>query len=133
MEGKAWPQDLDKPKCQQLGKTVGLILRMCEPTFGSGRVVMWDSGFCALKGIVELKKRGAHSSALTKKRRCGPKRVPGDAVKEHFDNKPVGSAGAWGGALDEVPFCLFGMKEPDCVMMLMSACGALERASTPNR
>jgi hypothetical protein len=91
------------------------------------------SRFGSMAGIVELKKRGVCSSALVKKRRCWPKCAPSDAVKEHFNNKPVGSADTWGGALDEVPFCLFGVKEPDCVVMLMSAHGALERASAPKQ
>jgi hypothetical protein len=41
--------------------------------------------------------------------------------------------GAWGGALDEVPFHLFGVKEKDHVPMLVSAHGALERASAPKQ
>jgi hypothetical protein len=77
MEGKARPRDPEKPAHELLGKAVGLMLRMCEPTFGSGRVVTWNSGFCVLKGIVELKKRGVCASALVKKPRHWPKRVPG--------------------------------------------------------
>jgi hypothetical protein len=54
---------------------------------------------------------GSSASALVKKGRHWPKHAPGDAVKEHFNNQPVGSVGAWGGASDEVPFHPFGVKD----------------------
>ena len=40
---------------------------MLEPIIGIGNVVVLDSAFCVLKGIVELKKHGVYASALIKK------------------------------------------------------------------
>ncbi len=40
-----------------LGKTVGLMLRCLRSYFTLGKYVVLDSGFCILKGIIELKKR----------------------------------------------------------------------------
>ena len=36
------------------GKTVGPMLRMCEPTFSTGKYVGIGSGFCVSKGIPDL-------------------------------------------------------------------------------
>ena len=55
-----------KPKYNNHGNTVGLLLQILEPLFTRGSVVALDSGFCVLKGIIELKKRGVYVSALIK-------------------------------------------------------------------
>ena len=64
VEGKDSP---DKKEYEGLGKTVGVLLRLTKPIHHSGRVVILDSGFCVLKGIVELRKKGVFSSAVIKK------------------------------------------------------------------
>jgi len=48
-------------------KTAGLLLRLCEPIFGTCHVVVLDSGFCVLEAILELAKKGVFASALVKK------------------------------------------------------------------
>ena len=67
IEGKDSPSEI-MPKFNNQGKTVGLLLHVLEPVFGRGNVVILDSGFCVLKGIVELKKWGVYASALIKKK-----------------------------------------------------------------
>ena len=71
IEGKDSPSEII-PKYNNLGKTVGLLLHVLEPIFARGNVVILDSGFCMLKGIVELKKRGVYASTLIKSRSIGP-------------------------------------------------------------
>ena len=122
MEGKDAPSQL-VPKFNNLGKTVGLLLQVLEPIFGKGNMVVLDSGFCVLKGIVELKKRGVYASALIKKQKYWPKYIKGDAIKEYFDDKDVGDCDSWKGNMDEVPFHVYAMKEPDYVMSPMSTYG----------
>jgi hypothetical protein len=85
--------------------------------------VVLDSGFCVLKGIIELKKMGVYASALIKKRRYWPKDVNGDAIASYFDDKDVGHSDALPGEIDGVRYHLFCMKEPDYVMSLMSTYG----------
>jgi len=41
--------------------------------------------------------------------------------------KDVGDVDAWQGVLDNIPFHVFAMKEPDYVMQLMSTYGTNER------
>ena len=86
-----------------------------------------DSGFCVLQAHVELKKCGVYAHALIMKRRYWPKYVPGEAIKEHFRDKEVGSVDALKGQLDGVPFHLYAMKEPDYTMMIMSTYGTLNK------
>ena len=68
---------------------------------------MLDSGFCVLKALVELKKKGVFAHALIKKRRYWPRHVPRDHIIAHFTNEEVGKADAIKGVLDDVPFYLF--------------------------
>ena len=76
---------------QKLSKTVGLMLRMCKTIFGSGKAVVFDSGFCVAKGVVKLEARGAYGGALVKKRRYWPRNVPGDDIDKHFEGKGMGA------------------------------------------
>jgi hypothetical protein len=68
VEGKDHPHQLGPRKEHaELGKAVGLMLRMCEPIYGKGKAVVLDSGFCVAKGIVALKAKGVYTGALIKK------------------------------------------------------------------
>ena len=55
-----------------MGKTGGLLLRLCESIFHTGKVVILDSGICVLSGIIVLKKMGVYALALIKSRDTGP-------------------------------------------------------------
>ena len=114
VEGEDAPHAVEDP-----GNTVGLLLQILEPIFASGSVVVWDSGFCVLKGIIELKKRGLYASALIKKCCYWPKYIKGDDIKSQFDDKDVGNCDAWRGQMDEVDFHVYAMKEPNYVMSIM--------------
>ena len=126
VEGKDAPPERPAPEFESLGgKTVGLLLRLTKALWATGKVVILDSGFCVLRGIIELKKKGVFGAALIKKRRYWPKHIPGDAVKAHFEDRAIGDADAWAGEMDGVPFHVYAMKEPDYTMMLMSTYGTL--------
>ena len=61
----------------ELVRTVGLMLRMCEPLFSTGKCVVVDSVFCVANVIVELASKGVYVGSLIKKRWYCPKSVPG--------------------------------------------------------
>ena len=63
--------------------------------------------------------------ALAKKRRYWPLYVPGDAIDRRMQDAPVGSTDALKGKIDNVPYNIFFMKEPDYTMKLMSTYGGL--------
>lgn len=128
VEGKDHPVQLGPPTFDDLGgKTVGLLIRLTEKLWHSGKVVVLDSGFCVLKGLIQLRQKGVFAAAVIKKRRYWPKYIKGDEIRQHFDNQQVGDANALAGTLNGVPFHLFAMKEPDYVMTLMSTYGTMER------
>ena len=89
MEGKDRPTELGKNKWEELGKTIGLILQMCEPIFSTGKCVVIDSGFCGSKGVTALLDFGVYAAALIKKQKYFPKGVPGDAIDEYFADKDI--------------------------------------------
>ena len=47
VEGKDRPKEIQKVEFEEKGKTSGLFLRLCKPLFGTGKVVILDSGLCA--------------------------------------------------------------------------------------
>lgn len=126
VEGKDAPPQIEVPHAEH-GKTTGLLLRMLSNVFWTGKYVVLDSGFCVLKAIIELRKMGVFACALIKKRMCWPIGVPGDAMQRRFDRPEVrvGDVDAISGKLDDVPYYLWGMKEPDYVMMMMATGGPL--------
>ena len=126
VEGKDTPREWAKPKFHLIGKTAGLLLRLCEEIFGTGKIVILDSGFCVLQAIIELKKMGVYASALVKKRRYWPKHVKGDDIAEYFEEKEFGSSERLPGVLDGEKFDLFCMKDVGYVMTLMSTYGSLQ-------
>ena len=59
------------------------------------------------------------------KRRYWLKHIPGEDIIAHFMDKPIGAADAIKGELDGMPFYIFGMKESDYIMQIMSTYGTL--------
>jgi hypothetical protein len=123
----------DKPDAHALeyddlgGRTVGLLFHLTSSAiWNTGKLlVILDSGFCVLKALIELKKKGVYASALIKKQHFWPKGIDGDDIAHQFVNKPVGTTDRLSGICENVNFDVFAMKEPDYVMMLMSPYGAL--------
>ena len=48
----------------RLRNTVSLLLRMYKTIVGTGKVLILDSGFCVLNGLIQLMKRGFYAGAL---------------------------------------------------------------------
>ena len=71
---------------------VSLMLRMCEPIFGTGNAVVLGSSFCVDKCITEVYAKGVYTGALIKKRSYFTKGVLWDLVDTHFHVKEVGDA-----------------------------------------
>jgi len=90
VEGKDQPPEKPKEFSREHTKTVATVLRLAKPLFGTGTVIIMDSGFCVLKVIIALLSFGVYLSALIKKRRYWPKDVPGDDIGEHFNDRVAG-------------------------------------------
>ena len=109
------------------GKDDGFVASCYEAIHHQAKVVVLDSGFCVLKGLIELRKLGVFAASVVKKRRYWPRYVDGEGIKALFGTKDIGDVDALGGTLDGVPFHLFCMKEPDYVMTMMSTYGTNTR------
>jgi hypothetical protein len=102
---------------------------MTSSIHGTGKVVIMDSGFCVLDGLLELKRVGVFGSALIKKRRYWAKHINGDEVCDHFKDSPVGHCDARYGVKDGKSFYIYRMKEPDYVMMMMATYGNMDEVA----
>jgi len=128
VEGKDHPKEMPEPRHNRDENN-----RLHDTTYTPSRKVLYfgfwcilDSGFCVLAGIILLAHWVVYASAVIKKRRYWPKYIKGDEIKAHFANKPVGSFDALPGTLNGILFHLYGMKEEDYIMSLMSTYGTDE-------
>ena len=71
VEGRDNPIPMGRPEFETSPnmKMVGLMLTLTSVQWSTGMSVIMDSGFCVLKGPLEMRKRGVYGSALIKKRR----------------------------------------------------------------
>ena len=124
VEGKDRPTELGKKKWEELGKTVGLMLQICEPIFSTGKCVVLDSDFCVSKGITALLEFGFYAAALIKKRKYWLKGVLGDTIDEYFADKDITHVDMLEAITEEGPegkaFNIFCFKEPEYVMKIMA-------------
>ena len=120
VERKDKPKERGRDKYHEYGKTGSLLLRLCILLFMTGNVVIPDSGFCVLLDVIALKKMGVFSAALINKRRDWPLYVKGEEIKAHFEDAPVGDSHILPVEINGAKFDLFGLKEVDYVMKLMS-------------
>ena len=130
MEVKDRPIELGNKKWEELGKTVGFMLRMCEPICSTGKCVMLVSGFCVSKGITALLEVGLYATALIKKQKCWPKGVPGYDIDEYLSDKDVTHLDMLEARTEEGPegkaFKIFCFKEPEYVMKIVATWMTLE-------
>ena len=55
VEGKDHPGDISPDEYENIGETVALLVRLCCHIYSTGKVVIIDSGFCVLQGIIKLR------------------------------------------------------------------------------
>ena len=89
MEGKVRPTQLGPKKWEDLGKTVGIILQICEPIIITDKCIVLDNGFFVSKLITSLLEFGVYAATLIKKCKYWPKGVPGDVIDQFFAYKDV--------------------------------------------
>ncbi len=84
VEGKDALQEINIQLAHH-GKTTGLLLRILQMYFWTGKYIVLDSGFCVLKALIELWKKGVFACALINKWQSLRIGVPGDAMQRRFD------------------------------------------------
>ena len=126
VEGKDRPREIPRdPNEGTYGATSALLLRLCKQFFSTGKIVVLDSGFCVLQGLIELRKRGGFGHAVIKKRRYWPKYIKGDKINEAFANKDVGYTDVMVGKLDGVKYYVFCLRDVGFTMKVMLTYGDL--------
>ena len=71
--GKDRPKEIGKPEFEgAYGATGGMMVWMKEPLFGTGKSVVMDSGFCALKGIEGMLAHWVYGTTVIKEKRYCP-------------------------------------------------------------
>jgi hypothetical protein len=126
VEGRDEPTAKEKKLYSDKGPTIGLLLRLTDTLYNTGKVVILDSGFCVLEGLIELRKVGVFASAVIKKRRYWPKHVPGEEMDNKMENRDLGDTDSVKGKLNGVEYNLFCMRDKDYVMKMMSTYGGLQ-------
>ena len=116
---------ITKKKFEEHGPTAGSLLRLCQGIFGTGKVVILDSGFCVLAALMQLLNYGTHALALVKKRRHWPRHIRGDFINAHFEDKKVGEVDCLPGTLSGSPFKVVVQKEPNYNIIMMTTHGTL--------
>lgn len=127
VEGKDSPPQKPRPEFDGMGTTIGLLLRLTRNLWNSGKVVVLDSGFCVLQGIIELRRKGVFAASVIKKRRYWPKHIKGEDIKQHFEGEQLGYSDAIAGKYDNTPFHIVAMKDQAFTMMFMTTYGTLEK------
>ena len=134
-EGKDRPAELGKKEFDELGPTVGVMLRMTKNLWNTGKCVTMDSGFCVAKGIIELHRKGVFGQALIKMRGRGwPRGVPGKQIDDDFKDKEVGATETLVQEMDDghggkVKFLIHCQKDVNYVTKIMSTHGVLTEVS----
>jgi hypothetical protein len=58
VESKNHPREIPPDPTDQHGKMVSLLLCLSKCLYSTRKVIILDSGFCVLQGIMELTKKG---------------------------------------------------------------------------
>ena len=125
VEGKDHPKERKQKGDDKGGKTVGLLLRLCQHLYSSGKIVVLDSGFCVLRALIELRKVGVLATAIIKKRRYWPRYIFGEEIEKHMEGETVGTTDVAAGLLEGVKYNIFALREEDYVMKMMATYGTL--------
>ena len=69
---------------------MGLLLRMMKSYFSTVRYVILNYGFCVLKELIQLSKKGVFACSVIKNRRYRPCMVPVKEMEANFWEVEVG-------------------------------------------
>ena len=95
VEGKDLPKEGEHSEIEFekefKSKVAALVVRMTTPLWGSGRVVIMDSGFGYIPSVVQLRARGLFSTTVIKKHAHWPKYTKAAEAVLEMQGKEVGS------------------------------------------
>ena len=104
----------------------GLMVRMTDPLWDTGKVVVMYSGVCVLEGLVSMVEKGVLGSALIQNWCFWPKGVPVEEILRHMQNKEVRNVDSVQVSIIGKIYHVMSIKEPDYGMLTITTHGALE-------
>ena len=111
VEGEARPRQSGTLELEDLGgKTVVLLLCIMKSYFFTGGYLIFYSGFCVLKGLIQLRKKGVFPCAFIKKIRYWYSLVPGKEMEDNFGEVEVGETDSIQVTVDDIIYNLWGLK-----------------------
>jgi hypothetical protein len=132
VEGKDRPVTLGPLEFEEeFGKTPSLLLRLTKYSrlWGTGKVIMLDSGFCVLEGLLALRQRGVYAFAIIKRKRYWPRHIPGDDILQQASNLPLGTCLVRKGMATangtSFPFFVAALRDSNHVVLAMSTFGVV--------
>ena len=126
MEGKYQTRVMGKKEFEEKGATASLVARMKKPLWGTRKVVVMDSGFYLVEGLISIVDKGVLGLALIKKRCYWPNGVPAEEILRHMQKKEVVDVDTVRGSIRGESYHIKSIKEPDYVMLMMTTYGTLE-------
>ena len=102
---------------------MGLLLHITKSYFFTGTYVIHYSGFCFLKGLIQLINKGVFACDIIKKRIYCPSMVPGNDTEDNFWGEEVEETDTIKGTVDDGIYNLWGTEEPTYVMRTMATGG----------
>ncbi len=125
VEGKSRPAELPVPKHQaDFGKMGGLVLRMTESIWHSGRIVAMDSAFCLLETVAKLREQGLFCVTVAKKHgKYWPRHFKGDHVQEFMQGKPIGKIFGYEMEVKEQPLRVFSVNHNTYAFLAVATYG----------
>ena len=117
---------MDKKECEEKGAEADLMVRMTNPIWGTGKVVVMDSGFCVLEVFISMVEKGVLGSALIKKWCYWTKGVTAEEILWNMQNNEVGGVDVVQVSIRGKIYHIMSINETDCVMLMMKIYGTLE-------
>ena len=88
-----------------MGSIPALVVRMTKPIWGSGRVILLDSGFGYLPSLTRLHEKGLFATCVIKKKQHWPKGTDGNALLQVMQGREVGTQCVRKGTHHDWPDC----------------------------
>ena len=90
-----------------------MIVRMKNPLWDTGKVVVMGSGFCVLEVLISMVEKGFFGLSLIKEQHYWHKGVTAEEILRHMQNKEVGDGDAVQGSIIGKIYHIMDIKDPD--------------------
>ena len=115
------PKELGHPEFQtELGtSTISLMCRMKKTLCGTGKMVIMDSDFCVLIGLIGKFYRGLYGSVLVNENKYCPTGIYCDQINAHCGKRYICEHEFFSGNWKGVNFDVFAKKETNYIIIMI--------------